>query len=223
MIERDLLAAVSKEQIDTVLARWKGADSAVHRALHLGRELALSGDGRIDAIVLEGLARALESGSAAVVEIAALIAKVLVVRYPDASVLVATLRASKIVQGRLGALLCLSPVMKSELLTASLNGLISDESKRVREMTVDWIVRNNLQQYSYLLDAALGLETDSRLRGYIESELNLLVNGFHIDKARHDWYVTVQTSGGRFGGAFKSDKAAQLTDKQIADLFIKAS
>ena len=218
MIESQLLESLSDEGIDAALVHWTAANDAIRQALVIGRDLALRA-GDLDTATLVSISRAIAGGPRQVVEIASLVAKVLIVRYPSAEWLVDDLAHSPRTQGRLGALLCLTPAVSQELTTVVLKLLISDRSKKVREMTVDWICRNNGKSYLPMLEAALSIETDNILKVYIAREISLLDKGFHVNRERGTFYVTIQTSGGRVGRNFSPAAADKLSDRQIAERF----
>jgi hypothetical protein len=217
--DTDVLRAVSDDQIDTALDRWKKVDYGARRAIRTGRELALAG-GVLDAETLLGLRRAIEAGSSAVMEIASLVARALITRDEAAFSLIRDLAASSAAQGRIGALLCLPSRTRDVLTRPVLDALLRDRSKKVREMTVDWIRRNNLEQHLPMLEALLAKESDQPFKDFLAREIGLLKDGYYIHRERGSIYVTIKTMDGSYGGFIDLRVVGELSDQEIAGKFV---
>jgi hypothetical protein len=162
---------------------------------------------------------AISEGASQVAELALLIAQVLLLDYQRAGSLVARLIDSKRTQGRCGALRCLTPGADLKVVTCTLKALLQDKSKKVREMTVDWISRNNERQFLPMLIEAFDREADSALKTYMDREIRLLSCGYHVSREEGTVYVTLQDLSGRAAGYLGDDLTANLSDQEIAKRF----
>lgn len=220
MTNAELLRELDVSTIEGALSTWNFEKIELLQALIKGRDLALS-VGELDDSVLEGLELAIEFGNVSVVNVASLIAKPLVEKYDEAQLLIERLARSKRVQGRVGAILCLSAVLNDVFVEGVLTALISDKSKRVREMAIDWIGRNRKAQFLSLLNAALKIETDEKLKAYLSKEIALLGNGFYVRREGPTVYVTVAASVGIVGGFFNHPSRNTMSDREIAEMYLQ--
>jgi hypothetical protein len=203
--------------VEDALDRWKDVDPATRNAVLNGRELALSG-GVADAEMLAALRRAIEAGTRGVMEIAADVASVLIERDEEAFSLVHELAASSTAQGRIGALLCMPAQIIPDVLTCPiLEALLKDRSKKVREMTIDWIRRNALVQHVPMLEALLAGESNQAFREFLAREISLLKDGYYVHRERESVFVTIRTTGGSYGGFVDPEIARGLSDREIAE------
>ena len=219
MIEIELLKLLSDDKIDAVLSKWEGGRRLSRSALIQGRGAALAG-GKVDESILLEIERVIDFGPKRAAEIASIVASVLVVLDPKrAGALVERLAHSKNIEGRVGALMCLTPLSDSDLVAATLNQLISDRSKRVREMAVDWIGRHQMTEYASIVESALARESNPALLVQFAKELSLLSSGYDVERRADRIYVTIQTSGGRVSGILDIQNAENLSDMDIAKQF----
>jgi hypothetical protein len=213
----DYLKALRHEVVEDALGRWKGVDPESRNAVLNGRELALVG-GVADAAMLTGLRRAIEAGTRGVMEIACEVANVLIERDEEAFSLVQELAASSTAQGRIGALLCMpAQIIPDVLARPILEALLKDRSRKVREMTVDWIRRNGLMQHVPMLEALLAGERNQAFREFLAREISLLKNGYYVHRTRESVHVTVRTTSGSYGSLVDPELARGLSDREIAE------
>lgn len=214
MIDLDLLRDIPSADI----LGLSGLDGSTARAIAEGREAALNGRD-LSADAIDGIRRCLEHGGSRAVEIAALVVRALQCG-PGPQKLIADLARSKLAQGRISAVMCLTSRFEGKFIAHVLESLAKDRSKKVRELAVDWVVRNNQREFLPILEQAHTCEREENMKEYLAQEIRLLRDGYSVARGQCGAYVTVHDGGSRFGGHVNLDAAHGLTDAEIAKLFV---
>ncbi|MEB0031303.1 hypothetical protein QN372_11130, partial [Undibacterium sp. RTI2.1] len=220
-VNLELVEALTADQIQGALNTWEFEGSEILLALVRARDLVLRA-GEIDESVLLGLKFAIEHGPSRVVDIACMIARSLTEKYVEAESLISRLARSKRLQGRVGAIMSLPPTLNDDFLAGIIKDLISDKSRRVREMAIAWVGRNYSIQFLPLLRVAMARENDIEMRSFIAKEIALLSDGYYIKRENGTVYVTVvPSSRGIMSGFFNERNKDELSDGQIVEIFLK--
>lgn len=215
----NIIENISSDDVRASLDKWQYKTDEILDALVIGLKMA-KGECKYNDSVILGLVATIESGPSLAVNLASAISHVLVEKHVGAESLLRYLYKSKSVQGRIGTLFCLAPRLSDDYLREILACLISDKSKKVREMTVDWIGRNGKKQFLPLLNIAMEDEGDIVMKNYIAKEIALLSNGYHVSREDGAIYVTVASPAGIVGGYFNDSNGGILTDKEIVEAFL---
>ena len=214
------IEVITNEEIDAALSNWTPKGRDLIPALVKGLDMAL-GKCKFDGAVLSGLEFAIEYGPWDVVSKASLITAELAEKYDEAKTVIVRLARAKRVQGRLGAIYSLSPLLGDDFVKEVIEDLISDKSKKIREMAVDWVGRNRKKQFLPLVTTALARESDEKMKGLITIEIAHLKDGFLVKRENGTVFVTVVLTTGRVGGFFNEPNKDELSDEEIADFFLK--
>ena len=141
--------------------------------------------------------------------------------YSSARSAICDLSRSKNVIARLCAIYALSPKLDDGFVVNILKKLVYDyKSIKVRTAAIDWIGRHNKKQFSNLLDAALEVERNEKVRKLISSEVALLNFGYVVERNNNGGYITVVGSFGRVSTVVENRDIERLSDSEIFELYL---
>lgn len=224
LVSRDfpeIIKLLTKDKIRGILSSWDGCTQEVQQSVMTARDALLEKNG-FDRSVIPILIWAMEHGSVEVANTLSWIICALTEEYPDTIYIIQELIESKRAHSRARAVMSLSPRLEGSLLTTILEKLLSDRSKKVRQMAADWIGRNQQVRFTHLLQDCLIREQDQELKLLLASELSLLSDGYFIDRSKEEMYVTFIADNGARVGKFIHDQAvARLPDEEIYKILMK--
>jgi hypothetical protein len=215
-----VIEVITNDDIEAALSKWTPKGRELIPAFVKGLDMAL-GKCKFDGSVLAGLEFAIEHGPLAVVSKASLIVAELAEKYDEAKDVIVRLAKAKRVQGRLGAIYSLSPLLSDDFVEEVIAGLISDKSKKIKEMAVDWVGRSRKKQFLPLVRAALEREGDEKMKDFITTEIAYLSDGYIVTRENGTVYVSVALPVGTVGGFFNEPNRDELSDKEIVEIFLK--